>query len=64
MQQSHDAMVPGEACSHHKDAHATDEGGDVAHVGEAIPKKRHTGHDYSSQNTQLIHTSKLCTNAV
>lgn len=39
MQQSHDAMVPGEACSHHKNAHPTDEGGDVAHVREAIPGK-------------------------
>lgn len=37
MQQSHDAMVPGETCSHHENAHSTDEGGDVAHVGEAIP---------------------------
>lgn len=32
-------MVPGEACSHHKNAHPTDEGGNVAHVGEAIPGK-------------------------
>ena len=37
MQQSHDAVVPGEAGSHHKDAHSTDERGDVAHVGEAVP---------------------------
>lgn len=38
VQQAHDAMVPGETSTHHKDAHSTDERGDVAHVGEAIPK--------------------------
>lgn len=30
-------MVPGKACSHHENAHSADEGGDVAHVGEAVP---------------------------
>lgn len=37
MQQSHDAVVPGEAGSHHENTHSADEGGDVAHVGEAVP---------------------------
>lgn len=40
MQQSHDAVVPGEACTHHKNAHTTNEGGDVAHVGEAVPENK------------------------
>lgn len=33
-------MVPGEACAHHKNAHTTNEGGDVAHVGEAVPENK------------------------
>lgn len=36
MQQPHDAVVPGQAGAHHEDAHAADEGGDVAHVGETV----------------------------
>ena len=42
VKQSHDAVVPGETGSHHEDAHSTDEGGNVTHVGEAIPKDRNT----------------------
>lgn len=41
VKQSHDPMVPGQPCSHHEDANPTDEGGDVAHVGEAVPKRQH-----------------------
>ena len=39
VKQAHDAVVPGETGSHHEDAHSTDEGRNVTHVGEAIPKK-------------------------
>lgn len=49
MQQSHDAMVPGEACAHHKNAHTTNEGGDVAHVGEAVPGKQKEERNWSQQ---------------
>lgn len=41
-------MVPGEAGSHHENAHSADEGGDVAHVGEAVPwreRRRKKKHD-------------------
>lgn len=37
VQQSHDAMVPGETRPHHEDTYATDERGDVAHVWETVP---------------------------
>lgn len=45
-------MVPGEACSHHENAHSTDEGSDVAHVGEAVPWGR--GKTWFNMNPTLM----------
>lgn len=40
MHKSNNSMVPGQASTHHENAHTADEGGNVAHVGKAIPLKR------------------------
>lgn len=37
---SNDAVVPGQAGAHHENAHSTDEGSDVTHVGKAVPLKQ------------------------
>lgn len=48
-------MIPGQASTHHEDAHSADERGDVTHVGEAVPLIRE---DSRLRHDQWIWSSK------
>lgn len=59
-------MIPGQASTHHEDAHSTDERGNVTHVGEAVPlirKDSRLRHEqwiwrstWRDQTAKVVHT--------